>query len=329
MGTRITAPQHCPLCDLKNGVSVESLPQAGVYKVACPRCGAYRVPTPDANKFHFLSKGDEATEILHPALAGRLHLVSGHIRELDTRGVGPPQITLELAEALVKAGPVRVTERLDRLLLNLSEMAQAPNEALELEPERDYPLAYCRDGFELKYFLEALAGLKYIKRSDVDKRFYRYRISYDGWRRVEELAEGDPISQGQAFVAMDFDDALKPVFKKAIEPAIEAAGYRAFRVDLEEHADLIDDVMVAEIRRSWFLVADLTGHNHGAYFEAGYGKGLGRIVILTCREDDFKKTHFDIEHYNHIIWTSAEDLRRRLEARIRAVIGTGPLNHER
>ena len=38
--------------------------------------------------------------------------------------------------------------------------------------------------------------------------------------------------------------------------------------------------------------------------------------------------HFDTEHYNHIVWTSAMDLREELKNRILAVIGEGPSLNE-
>ncbi len=50
-------------------------------------------------------------------------------------------------------------------------------------------------------------------------------------------------------------------------------------------AGVIDNRLRIEIRRSRFVIADLTHHNHGAYWEAGIGEGLGIPVIYTCRRD--------------------------------------------
>jgi len=49
--------------------------------------------------------------------------------------------------------------------------------------------------------------------------------------------------------------------------------------------------------------------------------GLGLPVIWTCREDDIKEAHFDINHYNHIVWKNTADLKERLGKRILATIG--------
>ncbi|MFC1886373.1 hypothetical protein ACFLZM_04890, partial [Thermodesulfobacteriota bacterium] len=64
----------------------------------------------------------------------------------------------------------------------------------------------------------------------------------------------------------------------------------------------IDDEIIAQIRRSRFIVADFTGHRGGVYYEAGFAKGLGLEVIWTCNKNDIDKLHFDIRQYNCIDW---------------------------
>ena len=46
----------------------------------------------------------------------------------------------------------------------------------------------------------------------------------------------------------------------------------------------INDEMVAQIRRSKFVVADLTGYHGGVYCEAEFTYALGLPVIYTCHE---------------------------------------------
>jgi hypothetical protein len=95
---------------------------------------------------------------------------------------------------------------------------------------------------------------------------------------------------------------------------------RAVRIDLVPHNDNIVDKIIGEIRTCQFMVADFTGQKGGVYFEAGFVKGLGREVIWTCREDDFRNVHFDIAQFSHIIWKNSGDLRRRLADKIIATI---------
>ena len=66
------------------------------------------------------------------------------------------------------------------------------------------------------------------------------------------------------------------------------------------------------------------------YYEAGFAKGLGKTVILACREDYFqadthgadpaKGVHFDTAHQNFIVWSDPENLRLQLRARIEATV---------
>ena len=144
-------------------------------------------------------------------------------------------------------------------------------------------------------------------------------VTVDGYRRLAELTT-ESFKSRQAFVAMWFDDKTEEVYDGAIKPAIEEAGYKPYRVDRDPFSGRIDDKVIAEIRRSRFLVADFTHGSGGVrgsvYYEAGFAHGLGLEVILCCREGT--EPHFDTCQYNHIMWKDADDLRERLLARIRA-----------
>jgi hypothetical protein len=129
----------------------------------------------------------------------------------------------------------------------------------------------------------------------------------------------------QGFVAMWFDTTMAEAWSIGLEPAIRAAGYSPMRIDMKEHANKICDEIIAEIRRSRFLVADYTGQRGGVYYEAGFAAGLATPVILTCRKDEMEKLHFDIRQFNCIDWQTPAELASRLQSRIEAVIGEGPL----
>ena len=98
------------------------------------------------------------------------------------------------------------------------------------------------------------------------------RVTVDGHSRIEELKVN--ADSTQAFVAMWFDDSMNEAFKQGMELAVSQAGYRPMRIDRKEHINKIDDEIVAEIRRSRFLVADFTqgadGARGGVYYEAGF-----------------------------------------------------------
>ena len=150
-------------------------------------------------------------------------------------------------------------------------------------------------------------------------------ITPAGWQEIARL-QAVNIASKVAFVAMSFLPTFVQLFDAAIRPAIEEAGYRAERVDRTEHNNRIDDEIIARIRQSRFIVADLTKQRGGIYFEAGYALGLGLPVIWLARENTLKKIHFDNRQYNFITWRDGEweALRKQLRFRIEATIGRGP-----
>ena len=134
-------------------------------------------------------------------------------------------------------------------------------------------------------------------------------VTVEGYTRLAEL-ETVVVASSQAFVAMWFDKSLDPAFEEGIEPAIKNAGYTAVRIDNTDFLGNIPDKILAEIRRSRFIVADFTqggkGNCGGVYYEAGFARGLGIPVISTCCKDTIGDVHFDISQDNHILWELCE-----------------------
>lgn len=149
-----------------------------------------------------------------------------------------------------------------------------------------------------------------------------------------ESLDAANLDSAQGFVARWFGEEMGPA-ASAIARGIEAAGFRPMDLQVEDHADDINDKIIAEIRRSRFMVADFTGPAHagltlqrgGVYYEAGLARGLGLPVIWTCRRDQCnpESLHFDVRQFAMIDWATEEELARRLRDRIGAVIGPGPI----
>ena len=152
-------------------------------------------------------------------------------------------------------------------------------------------------------------------------------ITMKRYDHLEELRNLAPDSS-QGFVAMWFNESLSEVWEQGIKLTITDSAYEPFRIDQTEDIGKVDDLIIAEIKRSRFVIADFT-HDDGVrgnvYYEAGFTHGLGIPVIFTCREDLINEAHFDTRQYNHIAWNTAEDLRKKLANRISTVIGDGPI----
>lgn len=136
------------------------------------------------------------------------------------------------------------------------------------------------------------------------------------------------VQLDQAFVAMWFDPAMSDAYEHGIEAAVRETGYRPLRIDQKEHVNKIDDEIIAEIRRSRFLIADFTSERSqprgGVYFEAGFAFALEKPVIWSCRSDLIDQVHFDTRQFNHIVWSNPSELREKLKNRIGAILGFGP-----
>jgi len=304
----------CPVCKHTEGVEEERIgPSAVLHR--CPVCGEYEMPlfVPEVH-------GDE---VLNRKL-------SAWIREQNERGEAVRFVREGMIESILAGIPnYRPSEKSLKLLKAIERKSRRPSDEITLNLDEDIPLAYADDADELAFYLQSLSdrALIHIKPKPnaqvTDYLYGRQRsltITPSGWDYLDAHAS-DLEEKTQAFVAMSFSDKMKPLWKDAIQPAIEKAGYTAYRVDEELHSDNIIFKIMAEIKNSRFVVADITDQKNGVYFEGGYALGLGLPVIWSVRKDDAHNVHFDTAQYNQIRWESAEQLRESLYDFICAIIG--------
>ena len=125
----------------------------------------------------------------------------------------------------------------------------------------------------------------------------------------------------QAFIAFWFNSQWRSVCEDGLRQGVREAGYDPFIVDRKQFLGKVDDKIIAEIRRSHFLVADLSGQRPNVYFEAGFAEGLDLPVVYTCCACDLENCHFDKRQENIIVWRIREDLTEALHLRIEATMG--------
>lgn len=274
-------------------------------------------------------------------------------------GITRPIIDSDLLEHVASTKNFAVTERVDRLVVWVVEhipgLGQTVPIGVHIPNFQNYELVknsmdeVCAFTGSTSH-VEALELLDFAKQTGLVKAHYYTSNeggliwpTLSGFQRVEEIkrlqGEGS-----QGFVAMWFADEMKGVYEEAIAPAIRFAGYSPMIINNKEHNNQIVEEIIAEIRRSRFLVADFTCGifdtsavdskrvqifreipRGGVYFEAGFAKGLGKEVIWTVRKDRLNYVHFDNAQYNFIVWETLAELKERLSIRISATIGDGPL----
>ena len=223
-----------------------------------------------------------------------------------------------------------IYERSERLLRFIAAQSTTVGDSVSLSPVWHIALAWSestkpKEVLLLLDYLKRRGWLAYVSASG-DYTIFNVALTVEGYSRIEEIAT-NPDS-AQAFVAMWFNAKMKDAYDRGIEPAIRDAGFESMRIDRKQGVIKIDDEILSEIRRSRFLVADMThgqgGARGGVYFEAGFAMGLGIPVLFACRRDKIDELHFDTRQYFHIVWSKPEELRANLTNRLGAIIGDGP-----
>ncbi len=262
--------------------------------------------------------------------AGGLYKISRSVND-DAKWMSWSNIQKALLTTWLIDQRLPVHERADRLLIYLEKKSPVIGIAVECNsrnPEDSVfmeMLAWTESvSFdELSFHLEYLVDKNWTTEEVKAQMIHFTIITVEGHARLAELAT-KLINSSQGFVAMWFDYSMTEAYEKGIAPGIEDAGYKLIRIDKEHFLNKIDDEIIAEIRRSRFVVADFTADRGGVYYEAGFAHGLNIPLIFTCREDALKDIHFDTRQFPHIVWKSHNDLRKQLADRINRVIGDGP-----
>lgn len=275
-----------------------------------------------------------------PMIAGlstpeRVNLTT-HIVDANRLGDETPIISTDTLRRVRAGRRPTVTWQMDRLLAYLAHVGHRPGTPLPWLGTHTQTPATIRARLEATAWIGAeredeLSAFRLLlegaglMRSDGQNT----SMTAAGFARMDELQRG-AIATDQVFVAMWFGKEMEAIYDEAIAPALIETGYRPLRIDKHEHLNKIDDQIIAEIRRSRFVVADFTCGTveteqgrvavprGGVYYETGFAQGLGIPVVWCVREDQIAAVHFDTRQFNHIAWTDAEDLRTRLIHRIRA-----------
>ena len=308
--------RHCPIWGEPHKAREQHNTVTGVSVTDSPRAGG---------KFIITDEPKQALDDLSGDVKPRLTTL---LVDQRMRGIEVPEVTEHMVAAASVKQPLPVPERADRLLRYIVRQIPTIGSTIQLG-ERDataYAWSESTEAKEHEYLLHYLREAGWIEGILYSGGSFDGAVTVDGYRRIEE--EDTSPDSSQAFVAMWFHESTNRAYELGIKPGIEDAGYNAMRVDRTEHINKIDDEIIAQIRRSRFLVADFTqgddGARGGVYYEAGFAVGLGIPVIYICRADMVDKLSFDTRQYNHILWEAPEQLRKALRDRIGATIGDHP-----
>jgi hypothetical protein len=323
----MTEKKACPLCGTE--CTIYSIIMSDHNTIDCLLCGKYNLA--GRAKEHLNSRKHS------------FYIISGVTRnfyELHKDTSDPFVISYEMitddakfqAEFISKA-PKSVLEKASLLLQYIARNSnEKPSTPVSITVETDYSIIFCKDRDELNFYINYLTKRGLIRSQnthpelshlkDIVDTTYDISLTFDGWVEVEKLKRPN-LESTQAFVAMWFDDSMNEIFEKGILPLGDKneTGFKMVLIKQKHFNDKICDHILAEIKQSRFVIADCTGLRHAVLFEAGYAMGLGLPVIFTCKEGTDIKKCFDTDHYNHIVWKDADDLKNQLRDRILATIG--------
>jgi nucleoside 2-deoxyribosyltransferase len=325
---------NCPICsDKESSHHLEEKQYTPYIKIICPTCGVFKITR---NLYYPDTIKDNPNKYILSALIREANENTQPIIELDTNNIDN-----YLSNS---RKPATFTERLDKILLFINKKTNYAGQYTQLS-NNDYSICFALNKDEFYYMLEVLHKEDFIEfrysygsiESWPDKNyspvktldyvsnyepiaFVEVRPTINGWKKIDELRRSNIINSKQCFVAMAFNSEMEEIYKKGIEPGIRNAGYDPYKINNEPHNEQIPLKIMVEIRQSKVVVADFTGQNNGAYFEAGFAFGLGKPVIWTCKKSDLPQCHFDTKTFNHILWETPEDFRDQLTIWLKAIV---------
>jgi len=302
------------------------------YFCSCKTCGRYEI---DDHLFSHSENDVFIEEKLKSSIYYYLTQIEKHRNKEDYRqfrfitgNVENKEIldqgsrTILSYEDIVKFHPTDMDEQISMILVNFFNRCERPGDrifGIRSDQQMSH-LFFLKEGDDEKksgetdWWMKTLGDLGYIKAESKNG----YVLTLEGWKHANNFAKAQNASK-TVFVAMSFAEDLLPA-RVEIVKAIESAGFVPVVIDTKEHNNQIMPEILYEIRKSRFVVADLTKQRNGVYYEAGYAEGLNIPVIALCRDDDFKNVHFDLKQKNTIQWVTELDIQDRLVKRIAATI---------
>ncbi len=284
--------------------------------------------------------------------------ISTHILKQNLQNISP-KLSYSQMEDISKNHDLNYTERFNLLIKTIRWKYPEFGQNIAWQSTFEYLAAIGFNKFTVEenpYGLHVPNAMLEAYIIDIYRRGYIYHsgstleesidiyLALDGHQYIENL--GHQLSDSdQIFVAMWFNDTTRQLYEAAIKPAIEQAGYKVMRIDDKSHNEKICDEIIAEIRKSKAIIADMTcglakpeswsaedivgAPRGGVFYEAGFAHGLGIPVIWTVNQEiaDIENvSHFDVRQYNQIRWTeeNLEEAKKEILNRIEATLGQGP-----
>ena len=328
----------CPICE--TSCTLEQVSYDYLNLVKCPRCSNYTVSDLTKDRIEKALTLDEIAVRQYAQMASVPNVDGQHdifieVAKKSIRG-GIVAVRSLFSYAIRKRDNIdtiktsdfinilknhtlpKPAEQANNLILFLGDYLLSPGDFYKLS---EYEIIYGLLGLridkeycDLEFLINSLEEQKIL--SVVREVDYSRRIALTlfGWQKFEELRRSITDSR-KAFVAMAFVNPEKPeedyffqneLLDRHLIPAVrERAEYELSNpLASSPMAGNIHARIEVEIRTAKFIVAELSHHNNGAYWEAGFARALGKPVIYMYNKviGKSEKPHFDVGSDHIIFW---------------------------
>lgn len=295
------------------------------YKVDCRFCGAYFM----TEELGLYMKIQDEKALIKTAEDSReydVYVIQGAITEHNLNNhtpfltwgdlEGEKYMTIDdlLNSVQVPVGPA---QKMDKFLENIvKKNGNAPGKRLSVDYDTGRSLCYAGDSDELRFVLQSLESGGYLEAVTFTTGNCLFQLSIHAWNRIEELKSlNQQVSQ--AFIACCFDDDHE-IFSNAIGEAIKMTGFDPMLIKHKHYPETIMAKALGEIKRSRFVVVDLTKLRKSVFFEAGFALGRNIEVIFVVHESDWVNLkEFYSKNYNIKQYKDERHLKELVETAIR------------
>lgn len=305
---------NCPICgyDKFKKYPANSLVFNEFFK--CERCGEFEA------SFEIISFSDVRKNIAEIG-----YILSGLARELYETGQKMPVFMIKNIEETLKHPLIpdvtSIEEKIQKFLQHLRRKTEYFGNELNLgDIETVVPLAYAKNNKELIALFTLINEKKLAKIGTTDG-IVKANVLASGWEITNSLKQKNEKSN-RGFIAIWFDETMDESIS-AIEKAIDDSGFRSVCIKNEKFPETIMEKALGEIRKSRFIVVDLTGERVDVAFEAGFAFGLGIETIYVYNKQKHKNNlpkGFYARHFQCHEYGNSEELKEIVKNTISARI---------
>ena len=206
-------------------------------------------------------------------IQGDIHLLSGITRRAYESQTGPFLVTTNMIgdpvafeREIASTAPRGIAEKEEALLKHVAKKSQHPGARVSFSKSKGYTLGFCSKPEELDFYVRHLIQSRLVTNQEHESSDnVDLELTPAGWDRLRAIQSAN-LESDQAFVAMSFNKSMDTAFVDGMKKLEADTGFRMFRIDRSEYNEKICDQILVEVRKSRFVISEVTEHRQGVYF---------------------------------------------------------------